>query len=184
MAVLLRRHIWFLCLNSPLPRRLQRSCFGLPQDVISDRGHQFFTFFGRSSANQSGPRLASLLSVKWSNGALQPVTGGRGSVAWYLKTLPLSIGLSILITLPVSATGLSPFQCVFRYQPPARLLCHPLRHCCHLMQCYGHLTALQLLTTVWDRRSGCPLRDTTLKPQASSWRPGPVLLVPTLGETE
>ena len=99
---------------------------GLPTDVVSDRGPQFTAQFWKAFLTQLGA------SVSLSSG-FHPQTNGQSERA----NQDLETTLRCLVsdnpttwsrqlpwveyshnTLPSSATGLSPFQCAYGYQPP------------------------------------------------------------------
>jgi len=85
---------------------------GLPQDLVSDRGPQFVSVFWKEFCRQMGA-TASLSSGfrPQSNGQTEHYnqemeTGLRCMASQYAHN-----------SLPVSAIGLSPFQCVYGYLP-------------------------------------------------------------------
>ncbi|CDQ60113.1 unnamed protein product [Oncorhynchus mykiss] len=99
---------------------------GLPVDMVSDRGPQFLSQFWKAFCTLIGSS-ASLSS------GFHPQTNGQSERAnqdlettlrCLVSTNPTTWSQQLVWveyarnTLPCSATGLSPFECSFGYQPP------------------------------------------------------------------
>lgn len=97
---------------------------GFPKDIVSDRGPQFVSHFWREFCHLIGAK-ASMTSGYHpeDNGQTERISSWKpASGAWYCR-IPLH-GADYLVwvefahnTLPTSATGFSPFKCVFGYDP-------------------------------------------------------------------
>lgn len=100
-------------------------CFGIPENIVSDRGMQFMSWVWASFMEKLGVtvRLTSVYSPtsQWTGGTGQP-RDHKILRTFALRTrmtgLGSSPGLSVPKTPCHSATQLTPFQCVLRYQPP------------------------------------------------------------------
>ncbi|XP_041810033.1 uncharacterized protein lrfn4b [Chelmon rostratus] len=99
---------------------------GLPQDVVSDRGPQFASRFWKEFCRLIGA-TASLSSGfhPQSNGQTERYNQELETALRCLVSHNPSLWSEQLVwieyahnALPVSATGLSPFHCVYGYQPP------------------------------------------------------------------
>lgn len=99
---------------------------GFPQDIVSDRGPQFTSRFWKEFCNLIGA-TASLSSGyhPQTNGQTERYnqeietalrcTVSQNPSSWSRQLLWVEYAHN---TLPVSATGLSPFNCVYGFQPP------------------------------------------------------------------
>ncbi len=96
---------------------------GLPTDVVSDWGPQFISKFWREFCRLLGASVS--LSLGFHPQSIGQTERANQELEWVFglsETRPLGVcnfhGLSTHIPLPVSATGLSLFECSLGYQPP------------------------------------------------------------------
>ncbi|KAF7642255.1 hypothetical protein LDENG_00261250 [Lucifuga dentata] len=100
--------------------------YGLPVDMVSDRGPQFSSVFWREFCTLVGA-TASLTSGfhPQSNGQTERMNQEMETALCCMVSQDLSSWSSQLLwvefahnTLPSSTTGMSPFQCAYGFQPP------------------------------------------------------------------
>ena len=99
---------------------------GLPVDLVSNRGLQFSLVFGREFCTLVG--ATSSLSSGFhpqSNGQTERKNQEMEVALWCMVSGYLLTWSKLLMwleythnTMVSSSTGLSPFQCAYRYQPP------------------------------------------------------------------
>ena len=99
---------------------------GFPRDVVSDRGPQFISKFWKAFCSLIGATVSLTSGYHpQSNGQTERLNQElEKGLRCLISSCPSSWSKNLIWveyaqnTLPCSASGLTPFQCVFGYQPP------------------------------------------------------------------